>query len=543
MATTGSHPAFLPLLLALVLLLLSSSFSAAQQPQPPSQPQPPYNRTAFDLYFGNRDLLNAFLYPRRTVTADAPYVVRYVLLQLVCAYDVSAACSASALSFLGVRLSIPSALCKDRDAFAATILHLTYRVLRADLPREGASLGDLLRLVGLLPSTSASPDGEASSKGDDPGDSDDDSGSPAGWAHRHARTLDAYFRSDGWNSRAFQPFSEAGAHKPYVPRNAATLDARSVLFPLRWSPAIDSTKCNPAGRCSAQVHVFAQLRRARPLLQSSHAATVHRLHWRLRQLHTQRQQLYKRRNSKRRVRSRADRRAVHAQIVTVVRASQRLTRRQKALTTWWESKLASTGIINLVYLQRFNLSLQERPLHAFAFLLGDAIAQHDTILLAFTEKVHIDAARPQPLVRRFGRDSSIGGRIRQWTSFLQAQPHSEFPSASAALCSASMGHVRAYGNDVVGLRRAKFLEFEGVVGRSVFNPDGLDPPVRVRFDTPEQAARQCGRSRVWAGVHFGPAVDAGLDLASDVGQKAMRHMQDLVNGRTPQGCERCGGRL
>lgn len=524
------HPSLLILLLT-SLLLLSSSFSAAQQP-PTS-----YNRSAFDLYFGDRALLNTFLYPRRTVTADAPYVVRYVLLQIVCAYDVAAACSDSALSFLGTRLSIPSELCMDRDAFAATILHLTYHVLLADLPREGASLGDLLYRAGLLQtSTSTSLDGENRSEDDDIGDSDYNTDSPAGWAKRHARTIDIYFRSDGWNSRAFPPFSEAGARRPYVPRNAGTLDAHSVLFPLRWSPAIDPSKCNPAGRCTAQVHVFAQLRRARPLLQTVDTAAVHGLHWRQRQLRTRRQQLYRRRNSKRRLRSRADRQIVRTQIATVVNASRRLTHRQKALATWWESKLASTGIINLIYLQRFNLSLQERPLQAFAFLLGDALAQHDAILLAFTEKVRIDAARPLPLVRRFGRQESL----RNWDSFLRAQPHSEFPSASAALCLASMSHARVYGDEVVGVRRTEFPAFEGVVGRSVFNPDGLDPPVLVRFSTPEQAARQCGLSRVWAGVHFGPAVVAGFDLVRDVGQKAVRHMHDLVNGRTPQGCERCG---
>lgn len=493
-----------------------------------------------ELYFSNRTLLNNFLYPTATVTADAPYIVRYLLLQVVAAYDVVALCtSAVALPFLGTRVAGPPVkFCRSRDGLAELILQTTYHLLAVDLPVEASSLSPFLRHFGLLGDHDEGDDGD-----DDSGDSS--SSESLQWAVTHARRLAKYFATDGWNSRTTPPFAD---NTGFAPVNAPGTSARRLRRPLRWTPGVSY---DLRGRYVAQVAVFPYLGmhgHARPLVLSEkdywHGSRRTRAPFRRPWSHNRVDgEATDGRNALFTADSDAD---LATKLANETRSlsdgfgvSDDERKKRHALARWWDSKLASTGAMTLHYARALPL---QGPLDFLALLLGDMLAQHDAILLAFREKRRHDLTRPQQLVRRM----LLGSAARTWQSSVPAQPHSEFPSASAALCEASMAHVRTFG-DAAMLRNGTlkgsgwFPVFRGRVQRSTFNPKGPeDDGFEVRFETPEEAARQCGESRLWAGVHFRPAIEEGRRITLGVGERAFEHVRDLVNGRRPRACWRCG---
>lgn len=264
----------------------------------------------------------------------------------------------------------------------------------------------------------------------------------------------------------------------------------------------------------SQVHVFPHLSAVSPLALTR---DQYGAQWR------RARSPYRWRNSRNRI-GPVDLPFVAAEARAVMAASNGASEADVARSRWWDSKLASTGIMNLFYARALGL----RPPFAFVYLLGDMVAQHDAAILAFREKPAHDLARPQPLIRRL--------LDAQFTSRLQAQPHAEFPSASAMLCTASLEHAEVYA------RKEKAVElpvFRGTTAKSVFHPTSVRS-VEVVFTTPRQAVRECGQSRVKAGVHFRAAVEEGERIARGIGNAAYEHVRDLFEGRVPEGCERCG---
>lgn len=475
------------------------------------------NRTAAELFIEDRDILNLFLYQEGIVTADTPILVRYLLLIVCTAYDTVAACQPQALSFLGTKDSILPTLCSPAR-LPEVILLLSYHVLRPEFPEDAKSLGILLDYLGLDLSEKAS-----------------DEGTPAGWAVKHGQRLKAYFAQDGWNSRgnsADTPYTHRFADSTgYKPKNLAESPEEKLLFPLRWQPA---TRDMGRGSFSSQVHVVPHIGlKAMPL-----ALTDEDLSSR----HTDAPYTFP--NVPLLI-TPFDVLKVNTLVDEAVQFAKNVTYQQRALAVWWDIKLASSGTIVLNYARSLQLPLDRQ----LAFFLGDMIAQHDAAIVAWREKRRHDLVRPQTLVRRQRGGSSESVFVRQtdsvqevnlseYESFLPPQPHSEFPSASAALCAATFEHARLFGDANRGSN--PFPVFTGPVERSIFNPRGLFPPTTVTFNTPEEAALSCGISRLWAGVHFRPAVEAGFKVGEGIGQAAFKHVSDLVAGRRPEVCSRCG---
>lgn len=105
-----------------------------------------------------------------------------------------------------------------------------------------------------------------------------------------------------------------------------------------------------------------------------------------------------------------------------------------------------------------------------------------------------------------------------------------------------MAHVWAFGHAAM-LRNGtgkRFPMFKGRVERSTFNPkEAEDDGFKVRFETLEEPTRQCGESRLWAGVHFIPVVEGGRKITLGVGERPFEHVRDLVNERRSRACLRC----
>lgn len=114
----------------------------------------------------------------------------------------------------------------------------------------------------------------------------------------------------------------------------------------------------------------------------------------------------------------------------------------------------------------------------------------------------------------------------EFNSYLRTMPHAEFPSGTSSVCG-------AYGTFM-----KKFL------GKNV-----LSPPVRVSYPkgcsrrepglTPatvlpmvltdiDAMVKECGMSRLYAGVHFMPSIEAGWELGAAVGEHCFQRYQELA---------------
>jgi hypothetical protein len=125
--------------------------------------------------------------------------------------------------------------------------------------------------------------------------------------------------------------------------------------------------------------------------------------------------------------------------------------------------------------------------------------------------------------------------------FLHSTAHSEYPSGSAILCTASLEVTEYFLQDKAKqLGLDKVPPYYEVLPANAF-PFRLPIDIPLYFPSTAAAVEVCGYSRMSAGVHFRPSVPAGFKLGKGLGKFAYDHVQDLIAGRTPKICARCAG--
>lgn len=454
-------------------------------------------------------LLGRALFPDTNL--ETPIAVRVAHVVSATMWHVVAACDKKALSFLGTKDAINPRLCAPRKR-PVVMAHILHRVIGAEHAEQAANLQALFMALGVdVMETS----GKIST--------------PAGWARKQAARLVRHLTSDGWNSLGNagrqdfrQPFGDASS---YAPVNDPFRTPETLKKPLRWTPLIGPT--SSLGRFSAQVHVTPHIGvTGKPI-----AMAPKKLFGR------QADSPYESPDRNGNM-TRQDFKKIKSGIDTVLRISRNLTVKKAFFAQWWDNKLFSASLFALYY---GGLVSPERGLAYYRSALADGIAQHDALLLAWKEKRRHDLVRPTTMIRRVYKNARGRTIVRQegvvknvklsqWESFVPVMPHSEFPSASAMLCSATMEQIQFFLKDSLkkGSRIPPFaIRRPGV-------------PFVIRFNSLEAAARNCGQSRLWAGVHFPPSVDAGFKLAKGIGKAAYQHVKDLSEGRIPEYCDRCG---
>lgn len=458
------------------------------------------------------------LFPASIVFAETPIAVRYALLVTVAFYEVEAACHPKALSFFGAKQDILSSFCKPLPR-AKLNAYIVNRVYRSQFPIEGGPLEAFLLRNGLA----------ATSQSRDPS-------KVVGLANIVADKILDYFENDGWNSlgdvtrddylRQYAPSI------PYMPQNHPNLPVSKLRRPLRWQPL--TLEGDGHGRFISQVHVVPQIgRKVKPLVLSQ-------ADFRSRKAPSPYDMPDRRRNL-----SEADENKVRGLIGELFNKSQSLTFEQIALASWWENKFFSLGSFILFY----QAALGYDATTVVRYGLGEMLAQYDALLLAWKEKLRHDLVRPTTIIRRLlkgrkvlafrGAGKGVGlVNADEWEPIIKIQPHSEYPSASATICQASLEHLEAALKEQVG-QNGMIPPFEANLTQAFVPTLTLTEPFRIKFDTLLDAARSCGNSRLYAGVHFSPSVPAGYKIAEGVGRKAYEHVSDLWAGRVPENCARC----
>jgi hypothetical protein len=380
------------------------------------------------------------------------------------------------------------------------ILHASYHVLNSLLPGHWQEWHAMLTSLGL-----------------DPDDTSTDVSSPVGIGNVAGKAVVAARERDGMN----QLGDEGGrTHNPspysdylgYQPVNTA-YDLRD---PSRWQPDI-----RRVGTGIYQVQQFAtpQMRVTRPYSYADpnefRAAPP----------------------VKSRIRGQG-RGAYKQQADEVLAVSATLTDEQKMIAELFDDKLLSLGFSAFfVHATKLDGSI-DQFVH-YDFLVN--VAAFDGAIATWNEKYRHDAVRPFSAIRYLYGDRPItawGGPGRgtdvipasQWQSYMGTADHPEYPSGSACFCSAHAQASRRWlGSDEFG------WAVPISAGSSKVEP-GITPASNIvlgPWGTWTDFEQSCGLSRVYGGVHFYSAIEAGHALCRPIGDLAYEFVRAHVNGTAP----------
>lgn len=222
---------------------------------------------------------------------------------------------------------------------------------------------------------------------------------------------------------------------------------------------------------------------------------------------------------------------------------------KKQKIAFYDDKLLVRGLIQNEMRRQFSTTYSFEEELLFIYNIG--VAEYDATLQAWREKVRHDLVRPTTVIKRWGSDvlntfsgdKSMDGpkeiNARDFQAFQRVMPHSEYPSASACLCTSYTEFTDAFSREYHGDILTN-LKWGGDDGFKVgCDPEQVPLPLVSRgcndeFVVPNMATlgAECGKSRLWAGLHFTKAVSAAEEVCAGIGDMALDHEKTIRNGST-----------
>lgn len=508
----------------LMLLSLVSSENAAHGPKSLLEE---FQIEVINGPFDGFNRYTSFAASRRLVRSQTPIAVRWALHFLLPIHDVRAGCNPQRLSFFGTNDTIPKHLCDDPLSIRLIDNYALNYLYRKQYPTEALRFTKYLMSLGLTPLSKST-----------------DLNTTVGYGNLIGARLHEYFRNDGWNVLGApredfgRPFFD---NTGYRPKNPPDVPEKKLKYPLRWQPL---TQTDMLGNFFVQKHVTPNIGlTAKPFL-------------------LPRKELLKRKTNgpyrypNRRKIHPIDRKQILREARRTFYMSARLTLPKIQEAFFWDVKYYSTGLLSGYYMQQFVaqglVKAEDLADLTMSLTVAEGLAMHDATILAWHEKRRHDAARPQTLIRHvFGRAKRFWafrgfgkgyGSVRavEWEPLIPPQPHSEYPSGSAMLCTANFEALELGVREILRLRKND--TFPPLILRAPHTAVPGAPllePVNFIFKDPRQMARRCGVSRLWAGVHFSQSVRDGFTAAKGIGTLAHDFVHDLRNGKVPKYCPQC----
>jgi len=178
--------------------------------------------------------------------------------------------------------------------------------------------------------------------------------------------------------------------------------------------------------------------------------------------------------------------------------------------------------------------------------LGFTMAEHDAAVNVWREKVRHDLIRPTSVSHYLVPKKNVtwfdGTNISssQWQPLIRIMPHAEYPSGSSAICRAIADFIQLYVENI--------LDWENLVTTWVMKAGGAPSKFpamkgypkmdhKVTFETLDEMADMCSRSRLLGGMHFSASTQAGEDLAEGLGERSWETVLSLLNGDDVPGIE------
>lgn len=208
---------------------------------------------------------------------------------------------------------------------------------------------------------------------------------------------------------------------------------------------------------------------------------------------------------------------------------------QKDSIKFFDNKLKVRG----VFQQGMKVQLKEGGIHSYQdhvlWLLGLSAAEYDGIIQAWHEKRHHDLVRPTTVIKRwnnvelytYGGDRTNEGPVyisaRDFEAFVRVMPHPEFPSGSSCLCTTYYEFTDIYTTQKYNMTLQN-LEWNNRV------PQNWDPNADYYIlQDMEELRDVCGDSRLWGGMHYTAAIEAGNQVCSGLGQLAYDYIEVVKN--------------
>ena len=179
----------------------------------------------------------------------------------------------------------------------------------------------------------------------------------------------------------------------------------------------------------------------------------------------------------------------------VFTASQNLTDDQKAMAMHWRDVPGVTSPGHWLSILQQVIRKEDAKLDkaALAYALTGA-AVNDALISCFHEKYKHKLVRPVTYIREEMGHSA-------WNSYLGTPPHPEYPSAHSSLSAAAADVLqRLFGNP--GSFTDHTYDYLGFGARTYTSYSAI--------------AVEAGKSRLYAGIHYQPSIDAGIEQGKKV---------------------------
>lgn len=222
------------------------------------------------------------------------------------------------------------------------------------------------------------------------------------------------------------------------------------------------------------------------------------------------------------------------EVDAILEASAALTDEQKLMAEFFDNKFLGIGQSTQAAALAHDLDLDGWV----QLLFTTSVAHLDSLIACWHYKREYDSVRPFSAVRHVYGSQKVtawGGPGKgtvddmpadEWSSYLPAADHPEYPSASTTLSAAQAQAARRFlGDDVLD------WTYRFTAGSTQTEP-GIAPAaeVELRFPTWTDFEENCAMSRVWGGVHFKTTVERTREWGGQFGDRAYEFVQRHING-------------
>lgn len=220
----------------------------------------------------------------------------------------------------------------------------------------------------------------------------------------------------------------------------------------------------------------------------------------------------------------------------IIQASATLTDKKKMLAEYFDAKFTSLGPMGVVLMSGAG---QSQITNVASELYTNCI--YEAFQAAWQQKGYFDGVRPVSAVHHlYGGDhitayagprqgtKSIPGK--DFLGYLRTMPHQDYPSGTGCSCVVFVEHYKIMtGSPVYVPDWVKDLVFSK--GCSFREPDFTpQEDVTVQLTTWDDLLTMCAQSRLDAGVHFQPAIDASVKLCRSFGTACAAKVKGLLAG-------------
>lgn len=439
---------------------------------------------------------------------DATIIFRHLTLIYNSAFDAVAPYHPTAVGVYSRIEHRPGSESETNLLPNTAVMHTTYRIMLEFAPHRADEWRNMMTAYGLDPDDESGLDLDCTQT--------HQLTSPAAIGNHAAKcVLDARLH-DGFNhfgTETIAPFGDTTGYEPVNTPNA-------LVDPSRWSPLI---AVNRHGELGVQQFVTPQY---------ANTETYSNLDQRSIRMPPPMDSNHRNED------------AYKAQVDEVVRLRANLTGEDKIMIEFFDNKLRD--LFHRPALKNINDVVEYVQLE---FLLN--MAKFDAGTVIWQEKARYDAVRPVTAIHYLYNDDPVpisvdtnGDEVmvpgNEWQSYLQTADHPEYPSATTCFCAAYAESWRLYtGTDDI---RTFVNGEETIYGYEVILPAGsslVEPEVtpsedvHVVFDTWSDYEQRCAASRVIAGTHFWPAVEASSSTCDVVANTAFGYWEMLIHGNAP----------